>query len=99
MTTNSFGSALPRFDFEPLRPVARVRVSRASPLTVGLYAVPVVAAAGLALYSQPGIARRHMNSAVAASSPMDQSKPAPTGTPNREQKLWENLEVAHGVWT
>ncbi|RYP46098.1 hypothetical protein DL768_007654 [Monosporascus sp. mg162] len=99
MTTNSYGSALPRFDFEPLRPVARARVARALPLTVGIYAVPFAAAAGLALYVQSEIARRHMNSAVAASSSMHQSKPAPTRTPYREHEFWETLEVACGVWT
>ena len=48
MTTNSYGSALPRFDFEPLRPaVARVGIARALPLTTGIYAVPIIAAAGI----------------------------------------------------
>ncbi|RYP36310.1 hypothetical protein DL767_003463 [Monosporascus sp. MG133] len=98
MTTNSFGSALPRFDFEPLRPVARARVTRALPLKASIYAVPFVAAAGLTFYVQSGIARRHMNSAVAASSSMHQRKPAPTQTPYREHEFWENLEVACGVW-
>ncbi|RYP45865.1 hypothetical protein DL769_011433 [Monosporascus sp. CRB-8-3] len=99
MTTNSYGSALPRFDFEPLRPVARARVARALPLTVGIFAVPFVAAAGLAFYVQSEIARRHMNNAVAASSSMHQNKPAPTRNPYGEHEFWENLEVVCGVWT
>ena len=48
MTTNSYGSALPRFDFEPLRPaVARAGIARALPLTAGIYTVPIIAAAGI----------------------------------------------------
>ncbi|EMR71529.1 hypothetical protein UCREL1_1406 [Eutypa lata UCREL1] len=98
MTTNSYGSHLPRFDFEPLRPVvAKASIARAVPLTTGVYALPIIAAVGLSVYAQSQVTRRRLASS-GSSSLQDIRRHNPENF-HRDHEFWENLEVACGVWT
>ncbi|KAJ0119713.1 hypothetical protein N8I77_012560 [Diaporthe amygdali] len=52
MTTNSYGSALPKFDYPSIQP-AVTRASRLKALPLSARIVSVAAAAGLAFYARP----------------------------------------------
>ncbi|KAI7777875.1 hypothetical protein LA080_002998 [Diaporthe eres] len=52
MTTNSYGSALPKFDYPSIQP-AVTRASRLKALPLSARIVSVAAVAGIAFYSRP----------------------------------------------
>ncbi|ROW00874.1 hypothetical protein VPNG_08267 [Cytospora leucostoma] len=57
MTTNSFGSSLPRFDYPTIQPVA-TKASRIQGLPVSARIVTIAAAAGLAYYATSQVQQR-----------------------------------------
>lgn len=70
MTTNSFGGALPRFDYPSIQPIVR-KASRINGLSIPVRLVSIAAAAGFGAYF-PGkslvCSAQHTNESMSSSS-------------------------------